>query len=416
MKVKVQKNEIVTKENARYLMVHFSVSMLQMAGMNISPALQKIALAFPNVTEEAIQSLVTLPSLFIVFASLCSSTLARWISKRRTILVGSILFIVSGTLPMFFHSFRVIRFSRMLIGIGIGIMLPLNTSLLFSLFSDPNQRNTIMGWQSCASALGNVLATTLAGMLVKSHYRLVFAVHFIGILTFLSTLFWLPQDAIEHNRKKALKNAINWKEECCSFFYRIKPSTVLWLLTMFLYMGYLNSFSTKISLLVETMGIGDSSVSAMGISLLTVGSFVGGLFYGEIAAILKSYTFTVGTLFSSLGILLMAFAHHPLTIYTSSMLTGLGLALVAPAILVRVVEKSREKDHTMMVAVNSAMSNLGLSLSPYLTSVTAITLIGYSKTIRGEYTVSAIALCLMAIVSLIYTAFQKSQKMIGDKE
>lgn len=413
MKVQEQRNDIVTKENIRCLMVIFSISMLQMAGMNISPALQKIALEFPSVPEEAIQSLVTLPSLFIVFASLCSSALANLISKRRTILAGSFLFVISGMLPMLFYSFQVIRISRMLIGIGIGIMLPLNTSLLFSIFPNLNHRNTIIGWQSCASALGNVLATTLAGILVGIHYRLVFAVHLIGMLPLLSTLFFLPQDKIENNGESGVRRENNCEKEGFCSFGRIKPHTIIWLLVMFLYMGYLNSFSTKMSLLVETNGIGDSSVSALGISLLTVGSFVGGLLYGKIAQTLKLYTFSVGVLLSSIGILLMALANHPLVIYLSAIFTGGGLAMVAPAILVRIVEKTSEKNHTMVIAVNSAVSNLGLSLSPYLTSATAIALFGVSKTIRNEYLVSAIALFLMGVIHLICTAVRRKKEVVN---
>lgn len=404
-----KKGESITREKTFYLIVLFSISMLQMSGMNVSPALQKIASEFPDVTEEAIQSLVTLPSLFIVFASLCSDYLARRISKKRTILLGSSIFVIAGILPMFTHSFRVIRISRMLIGIGTGIMLPLNTTLLFGLFSDAKQRNTIIGWQSCASALGNVLATTLAGILAGIHYRLTFLVHLLGLLTLLSTLLWLPQDQLEQ-RQKTFGIRLDLRKRLKESLSKINLRMLLWFLIMFLYMGYLNAFSTKISLLVETSGIGNSAVSALGVSLLTAGSFIGGLFYGKIAHMLKQYTFSAGALGSALGILLMALAHHPLTVYLSSVFTGLGLSVVTPVILVNVVEACEADSRTLVIAVNSAMSNLGLSLSPYLTSATAVLFIGIEKTIRDEYLVSAIALCVMGVIALLCTAICTSKR------
>lgn len=404
-----KKGENITGENTFYLIVLFSISMLQMSGMNISPALQKIASEFPNVTEEAIQSLVTLPSLFIVFASLYSDYLARRISRKRTILLGASVFVVAGILPMFTHSFQAIRISRMLIGVGTGMMLPLNTTLLFGLFSDEKQRNTIIGWQSCASALGNVLATTLAGILAGIHYRLTFLVHLLGLLTLLSTLLWLPQDQPEQ-RQKSLGIRLDLRKRLGEYLSKINLRMLLWFLIMFLYMGYLNAFSTKISLLVETSGIGNSAVSALGISLLTVGSFIGGLFYGKVAQVLKQYTFSAGALCSALGILLMALANHPPTVYLSSVFTGLGLAVVTPVILVNVVEASDADSRTFVIAVNSAMSNLGLSLSPFLTSATAVLFIGTAKTIRDEYLVSAIALCVMGVIALFCTVMCASKR------
>ena len=57
------------KQAISMIAVLLSISLLQMSGMNISPALQTLHNRFPSETSESIQTLVTLPSLFMVFAS-----------------------------------------------------------------------------------------------------------------------------------------------------------------------------------------------------------------------------------------------------------------------------------------------------------------------------------------------------------
>lgn len=388
-------------KSVSYVFMLLSISMLGMSGMNISPALQNISETFPEISEETIQSLVTLPSLFIVFSSFLAEPLSRLISKKRTILLGSVIFIAAGMFPFFTSSFEILRLSRMLIGVGIGIMSPLSTTLLFTRFTDEDQRNTVIGWQSCASAMGSVLATTLAGIFVMIGYRYTFLVHLLGVMTLLAVAIFLPQDRTERVTREK-------KEERQNIFVviwrTIRAQSVLllaWYLIMFCFMGFINSFSTKISLLVESSGIGTVAVSTLGISLLTVGSFFGGLFYGAISKRLSKLTIGVGMLFAGLGLFLMSAAKQPLLVYLSSVFTGLGLALVTPGILVGVVGAASEKNRTLAIAVNTAMSNLGLSLSPYLTAFTTVLFFGQSKTIRDEYFISAAVLSLMGVIAVV---------------
>ena len=379
-------------EKIPLMAVLFSISLLQMSGMNISPALQTLSRVYPNESAESIQTLVTLPSLFMVLASFLASPCSRLFSKKRTILFGCAFFSVAGLIPMVFTSFSALRFSRMLIGAAIGLFLPINSTLLFSFFTDPNERNTVIGWQSCASASGNIIATTVAGMLVQINYKLTFLVHLIGVFTFIVNLVFLPQDYPEKGNPEEKKGS--------SFFSRLSSAlnrrAVSWLLVSFMYMTYLNCFSTKISLLVESQGIGTSTVSALGITIFTVGSFSGGLFYGKTSRLFREFTLPLGFLLSASGILLLGTAHDTLVVYISSYLVGLGMSMVTPGVVVGLLGNARPDDRIMLSATSSAVSNLGLSLSPYITSFTAFLFLRENKSLRGEYVVCASVLMLMA--------------------
>lgn len=388
------------KRNRRMsLFALLSISFLSMSGMNLSPALNRIAVSFPEETEAAIQSIVTLPSLLVVFSSFLSQPLSKLITRKKTILLGSFIFTASGLMPFFFDSFPIIRLSRMLIGVGIGLIIPLSTTILFSLYSDENQRNSVIGLQSSVTALGSIVATSLVGLLAGINYKLSFLVHLLGVFTFLINLFFLPQDSSERreriiHEKMLPQNEAKWQE-------RSKPFILFWYLLMFLYMAFLNAFSTKISLFTENSGIGDTNVSALGISLFTIGTFVGGALFGKISRLLRKYTIGIGMFLSGVGLLFLAFASAPIHIYSSGLLTGFGMCMTTPVILVGVVNNSSENNRTLAIAINSAMSNLGLSLSTYITSFMAFLIMGEERTIRKEYQVCAIVLLVFGVLALL---------------
>lgn len=401
-----------TTENRKtisLIAVLLSISLLQMSGMNISPALQTLHTVFPEQSSESIQTLVTLPSLFMVFASFLAVPCAKYFSKKRTILFGSLCFSISGLIPMVFSSFAALRLSRMMIGASLGLFIPINTTLLFAFFTDPDQRNTIIGWQSCASATGNVIATTLAGVLVQINYKLTFLVHLIGLLTFFLNLFLLPQDETGRREEKKEGEAPLLRK----LSGVINRRSVSWLLVSFTYMSYLNCFSTKISLLVESQNIGTSSVSALGISLLTVGSFAGGLCYGQISKILKGLTLPVGLFVSSAGILSLGLAHSVFPVYLSGILAGLGLSMEAPVVVVGLLGEANPDDRILLTAMSSAMSNLGLSMSPYISAFTTSLIIGRDKTLRDEYIVCACVLMIMCIGAFVRFLIMRKRKNKG---
>lgn len=407
-----EKKKILNDANIKYLGVFLSISFLSMSGMNLSSALQQISVAFPEQSSESIQSLVTLPSLFVVFTSFIAGPLSKIISRKRTILLGSLIFVIAGSLPSLTSSFNMIRLSRMLIGCGLGIMQPLSSTIMFSLFNDPYERNTIMGWSSCGTALGSVISTNLAGILAGINYKLTFLVHLVGLLTFFMNLIFLPQDKVD--RKTINKE----KNKNLGFYQRIRNqlsennlSIFFWFVMIFIYMGFLNAFSTKIALLVGHYSIGNPSVSALGITLLTVGSFLGSFIFGRISQILKTLTLGIGIAISACGLFFLAIGIKPLPIYLSGILTGFGMSMTTPCILIKVVENSGETNRTMAIAINSAMSNLGLSLSPYLTAWTTVLFFGKMKTIKNEYLISAAVLFIIGLLFLIFESFVKKSKI-----
>ena len=77
-----------------------SVSLLTiLVGTALSPVLSELRRAFPEVGEEWIQLVLTLPALFLVPVSLLSPWLTARIPLRRLLLAGLTLYLVGGLGP-----------------------------------------------------------------------------------------------------------------------------------------------------------------------------------------------------------------------------------------------------------------------------------------------------------------------------
>lgn len=383
----------------------FSISINLMAAMNISPALSQISKAYRDIANETVQLLITIPSFAVVFASLSSSYIAQRITKRNTILIGSLVFTSAGVIPMFVEHFTIMMISRVLVGLGIGVMMPLVMTIIFDNFSDINERNTMIGWQGCVAAVGNITSTLLVGFLTSYSYKAAFSVHLMGLVTFFGVLFALPKTEI---------SGFNSKTDRIKPKMKVKPSfaSIRWLLVSLCFTAVVHCFATNVSMHVEGSGIGNSVVSGLALSMLTVGSFTCGLFYGKLVQVTKRYTFPIGVLLSSLGLFLMAVAHGPIIIYLSGICTGFGLGMVLPVIVTNVVCSSAPDVKTFVIGLNNAMSNLGLSIAPYVVAGVSVIFVGNS--IKGRYYVCSGILMVMAAIAFILALKRKIDDKVAN--
>jgi len=386
------------KDKSKLILAIFSMAFILMAAMNIAPALSSIAKAYPDVPREMIQLLITIPSFFIILASLCSDLIARRIYLKNTVLLGSVIFTFAGTLPMFVEGFGIMIASRVIVGIGLGIIQPLVMTIIFKHFTDVNERNTIIGWGGCASAIGNITTTFLAGLLAVYGYKIAFSVHLLGLTTFFCVLFLLPKREREQSvNSLADKKMTDMKK--VKKKGKLTATTIRWLFVPFIYLAFLHCFATNLSMLVEESDIGSSAVSGMGLSMLTVGSFICGLFYGKLVRLTKKYTLPIAMLLSSLGLLIMVVAFSPIVVYASGICTGFGMGMVMPVIITNVVCSAASENTTFVIALNGAMANLGLSVAPF--TVSGISYIFVGNSIRGRYYVCAGIIMIMAVTAFV---------------
>ena len=181
-----------------------SLSLLTvMAGAAVAPALGLIQAYFADTDRSLVQMIVSMPALFIAGTNLfLFKPLCKRFRARTLLIFGLLLYTVFGCLAGLFSNILMILVCRALVGIGVGIIMPLSTGLL-SFYFTRDKQGPLMGYSSALNMLGGVVATLIAGGLAMISWRLSFMVYLLGLISIVLCIIWMPNDRIYESSRKA---------------------------------------------------------------------------------------------------------------------------------------------------------------------------------------------------------------------
>jgi len=163
-----------------------------MAAAAISPALGKISQAFPEANRTTIKLILTLPCLVIIPFSLLSGWLVSRVGKKPIVIIGLIIYLLGGVAGGLANGITQLLIIRGLFGVGVGLVMPLSTTLIADFFSGP-ARTKMMGLYSTSTSLGGVIFQVLSGWLAVMSWRYSFGVYGLALVSIIFTLLWLPE-------------------------------------------------------------------------------------------------------------------------------------------------------------------------------------------------------------------------------
>lgn len=173
-----------------------SLSLLTvMAGAAVAPALGVIQAHFSDTNPLFVQMIISVPALFIVITNFIFPKLCKVFSAKTLVLMGLLLYTAGGCASGLFDNIFAVLVMRALVGIGVGIIMPLSTGLL-SYYFPPEKQVRLMGYSSAMNQMGGVIATLLSGLLANISWRVSFLVYLLGLISIVLCLSYLPNDKI----------------------------------------------------------------------------------------------------------------------------------------------------------------------------------------------------------------------------
>ncbi|MCK4666015.1 MFS transporter [Candidatus Dependentiae bacterium] len=170
-----------------------SVSLLTiMASAAVAPALGKIRLAFPEADATLIKLILTLPALMIIPFSLISGKLVQNMKKKTLMMIGLVIYLIAGFGGGFAQNIIQLLIIRGVLGIGVGIIMPLSTTLIGDFFKG-DQRKKMMGLAGSVQNLGGVIFQIGAGFLAVISWRYAFGVYTIALFILILVGLFLPE-------------------------------------------------------------------------------------------------------------------------------------------------------------------------------------------------------------------------------
>lgn len=365
-----------------------------MAGAAISPALGLIAKAFPDASPTMIKLILTAPSLIIIPFSFLSSYLTSLMTKRKIILIGLIIYLIGGIGPQFVSTIEVLIAFRMLLGAGVGLVMPLSMSLINDYFTG-KERTKMMGYNSAFSNFGGIITMLLAGWLATFGWRTPFNVYFLGLFIFIMIFFFLPkgevQEPVEHNKKTKIPLAV--------FGYALAMGGIM--------LAYY-SIATNMALFLEENSIGGASIAGVVVSFTTVGGMITSLLLVQLEFTLKRFVMPVMLTGMGIAFFILTFTNSLPLVMLSVTLIGFGQGSLFPIIILKVLDRVVPYHSDRAVAITSSFTFLGQFLSPLV--LDGIGRIAGISTIRFQYGFLAIAILIIVLINFFIIFRTKETK------
>ncbi len=338
----------------RLLYTILSISLLTvMAGAAIAPALGVISAHFAGRNPLLIQLIVSLPALFIILTNLVFPWLCRLMKTRTLALTGLALYVLSGAGAFFVDNIWVLLAFRALMGVSVGMIMPLSTGLLAYYFP-PEEQAGLMGLSAAMNQMGGVVATFLAGMLAGISWNYAFLVYLLGLIAIILVAAFLPNERLSGRGGVSL-----------SLLKRFHPSVVGMFLVMILFFIYPTNFALTAS----------GTLSEMGVTLTMVGldvvAFLVGLVFGALMKRFAAQMKYVAPLGFAAGYLCLAIGGSLAWLLAGSALIGVANGIGVPYLnTIGSVKAGKEAATTVMPLLSAALY-LGQFLSPLIVSPSA---------------------------------------------
>ncbi len=373
------------------LLAIFSVFLVGIAVVGVTPAMAKFATAFPG---ENIALIATLPSLFMVPATIISGlAVGKKVSYRMMSIAGSFLFLIGGILPAFTDSFTVVLIGRAIFGCGLGFLAPLAQALVIGLYKGQKQ-GTYLGYGQLLMNLGGIILQMFAGFLVEIDWHYTFFVYLIGILP-LAMAFFL-EEPNKSNQEGADAAA---KGRC-----KVRVSTFVWCMALLTVLMYIFEYPIMVNaaLIFEVKNAGGPTAVALALSLMTVFGCLAGFIFGQTLKFCKRFTIASGFFLIAIGILLISLGNGAVVMTAGFAVVGLGASTVSPAIFGVVGMHSRPVAIQMEMSIIVACINIGNFLCTYwlllLNNVVG-------ESVMSSTIAAAIVFAILGVIFCIYNPY-----------
>lgn len=336
-----------------------TMSFIQMATNAVSSILADIAAQFPETSVTAIQYLMTFPNLLVVVVSVFSAKLSEKFAKRNLAATGLIFAGLAGGGSFVFHgSLAVLYLWAGMLGVGIGLTVPVANSLISDYFTG-EEKDTLLGYQTSAANVGSMMMTFFGGMLATIAWYYDYLVYFLAIPGLILTLLFVPGQNV-----KTAQKTVSGKQNKIPGF----AIGYLFIAAVFMMLFYIGP--TNLAMFAAERGIGESTTVGMAATILLFGGVVMGLLFGKLSAKIGVYTIPLGFVVLFIAYLLLYRAQSVGIFYIGSFLVGITNTMVLPQCMGQVVTENKEQS-TFLMSLVLAVANLGTFLAPALTTLSA---------------------------------------------
>jgi MFS family permease len=287
--------------------------------------------AFPQYDPTIVMLVATFPGLIQIIPALFYGKLTKMFKKRTLLFVGLSLFMIGGVMPMFMDNLWLIIAMRGILGLGVGITMPLSVDVITDFF-DGRERDFLIGFgTSTIACIGAIFFQLVGGILADAYgWQYGFLTYLFPIWILAITILYLPEP-----EKKQVSELADSKSN-----QKIKwPKAIYWVcLGQVIYSGLIFGYVTNISVVIQQDQLGNATEAGLAISVFTLGTLIAGFLFGKIKHKLPNYYLPIAVLVTGIGMAVCFFSPSLIMIFVGSIIGGFAMGIGLPGVFTRVSE------------------------------------------------------------------------------
>ena len=364
-----------------------------MAAAAIAPAMGIIRQHFASAPDMLVQLIISLPAVFIILTNLRFLPISRVLRTRAIGIIGLVLYVAAGTGCFFVDNIHLLLLMRALLGVSVGLIMPLSTGLL-SYFYPPEEQARLMGLSAAMNQMGGVVGTLLAGMLASIAWNYAFLVYLFGLIALVMIVCWLPNEKLGSSNKRG---KVFEPRQLLKFH----PSVIgMLLLTMVFFV-----FPTNFAIITSRQLQLDTTAITLIMVALDLLAFFVGLVFGHLMHRFRTSIKFFPPIVLIIGYAFYAEASNVAMLLIGSAFIGVGNGIGVPYLLTIASIKGGKNSATTVMPLLSASLYLGQFISPILILPLAELLFG-THDVTGPYRVAVLISLLFLLQVWMTRRFQ----------
>ncbi|CAK1235118.1 MFS family (AraJ) [Fructobacillus tropaeoli] len=342
--------------NHRFWILAVSLSIA--TGKGIAPALPALQKAFSDYLATMINLLTTIPQIPALIVLLFSGQLANRFGIKKVISTGILLMAVTGVLPSVLTNFWLIFATRLLFGVGIGLVNSLAITLIDFVYEGDNQAQ-MLGNRSAFEPIGLTLVNLSVGALLAVSWQVSFLAYALLFIVWWGFIQVVPEYQPRQKLAHADSDRVTQHEH---------PKYLLPIIGSAVYCGLLTVGMSIVNVytpyLVLAHHLGGSMTSSVIITVYTLTSMVMGFLFGTFFHFLHRYIFLFGLFFMGVGAVFFYFARGLTTLTLSVIVVGLSYPMAGTYLFDTIANRIPQRMAGLANSILLVGCNAGTALAP----------------------------------------------------
>ena len=347
-----------------------SLSLVLITSFSISSALPAMFDYYQGYSTGQVELLVSLPSFGIMAMLLLNGVLERIFPERLQLTLGLLILSISGTAPFWYQGYYFVFATRLLFGIGVGMLNAKAISIISERYHG-KARIQMLGFRGSAEVVGASILTLAVGQLLAFGWTATFLAYAAGLVVLVLFLLFVPYGKAEvHESNHQTEEAVR--------LTRSMKQLIFFLATVAAVIVCTNTAITfRIPSLMIEAGFGDAQLSSLVLSAMQLIGILAGISFSFLISTFKERLLLVAGVTFGIGQIIIALAPSLWVVVAGSILGGFAYSIALTTVFQLISERIPAKLLNKATSYAVLGCSFGASLTPFvLSGISLVTLDG----------------------------------------